>query len=72
MYVFSKTPDPPEKSLCPQRQNEDHSPAHIVGSNFERMFPTVPTDDGGIVQVMPCKYCGQVYWIAIKAEDVLQ
>ena len=73
MYVYSKTPDPPKnKNTCSVRVDGEHEPADIVGSSFERMFPSVRTDDGGIVQLMPCKHCGLVYWDAVKKEDVLQ
>ncbi len=61
-YMFSKTPESPTRNLCPARQNEPHESANVSGSSFDRMFPRVHTDDGGCVELLPCRYCSGVYW----------
>ncbi len=68
-YTFSKTPEPSTRNICPARQgNKPHDPADVRGSSFDPMFPRVHTDDGGCVELLPCRYCSGVYWhVASKA-----
>jgi len=80
MYTFSRTPKPPENPVCPanvlRREAHvtaqllgPHEPVELTGTDMRHVGYTISCDDGGLVIVWPCRFCGLIYLRSLNIEE---